>query len=93
MTRDVVFNESASWYENGPTPPEPLPDGIMANQGIEDEDRLRHMFEESPITNRLSGPQEPLRDESTSRPSAMMENGKAKMPEYEDDHFDNNEST
>ena len=42
---------------------------------------------------RLSGPQEPPSDQSTSRPSPKMDKGKAKMQEYEDDHFDDNEST
>ena len=51
------------------------------------------MFEESPITTRLSRSHEPLSDQSTSRPSSKMDKGKAKMPEYEDDQFDDNEST
>ena len=51
------------------------------------------MFEESPITTRLSGPQEPPSDQSISRPSQTLDKGKAKMSEYEDDHFDGNEST
>ena len=50
---------------------------------IEDEDWLRHMFEESPITTRLSGPQEPLSNQSTSWPSPNLDKGKAKMPKYE----------
>ena len=41
---------------------------------------------------RLSGPQEPPSDLSTSRPSPKMDKGKAKMSEYEDDRFDDNES-
>ena len=51
------------------------------------------MFEESPITTRLSASQEPPSDQRTSRPSPKMDKGKTKMPEYEDDHFDRNEST
>ena len=34
----------------------------------------------------MSGPQEPPRDQSTSRPSPKLDKGKAKMPEYEDSH-------
>ena len=45
------------------------------------------MFEESLITTRLSGPQEPPSDQSTSQPSPKLDKGKAKMPEYEDDDF------
>ena len=51
------------------------------------------MFKESTIMTRLSGPQEPPSDQSTSRLSQKMDKGKAKIPEYEDDHFDRNEST
>ena len=42
------------------------------------------MFEESLISTRLSGPQEPPSDQSTSRPSPKLDKGKAKMMEYED---------
>ena len=51
------------------------------------------MFEESPITTRLGGLQEPPTDQSTSRPSPKMDKGKTKMLEYEDDQFDSNELT
>ena len=40
------------------------------------------MFKDSLITTRLSGPQKP-----------KMDKGTTKIPEYEDDHFDDNEST
>ena len=46
---------------------------------------------ESPISTRLSGPQEPPSDQSMSRPNPKIDKGKAKMPEYEDS--DGNEST
>ena len=42
---------------------------------------------------RLNGPQEPSNDQITSRLSPTLDKGKAKMPEYEDNHFDGNEST
>ena len=51
------------------------------------------MFEDSPVTTRLSGPQEPPSNQSTSRPSPKMDKGKVKMSKYEDDRFDDNEST
>ena len=51
------------------------------------------MFEESQVTTRLMGPQEPSSNQSTSRPSPKMHKGKAKMAEYEDDQFDGNELT
>ena len=93
VSRDVVFDESASWYApETTTTPTPL-DAEYTERGVEDEDRITRMFEESPVTTRLSGPQEPLSDQSTSRPSPKLDKGKAKMPEYEDDHFDGNEST
>ena len=51
---------------------------------IEDEDRLTCMFEESPITTRLSGPREPRSDQSICRPSPKLDKGKTKMSKYED---------
>ena len=48
------------------------------------------IFDESA---RLSGPQEPPSDQSTSRPISKMDKGKAKMSKYEDDRFDDNETT
>ena len=68
-------------------------DAESADQEQEGGDRLEDMFEDSPITTRLSGPQEPRSDESTSRPSPKMDKGKVKMSEYEDDRFNDNEST
>ena len=62
-------------------------------QELEDGDRLGHMFEESPNTTRLSGPQEPPSDQSTSRPSPNMDKGNAKMAEYKDDRFNGDAST
>ena len=60
---------------------------------IEGGDRLEHMFKESLITTKLSRPQELLSDQSTSQPCLKMDKIKAKMSEYEGDHFDGNEST
>ena len=65
VSRDFVFDESASWYkpETIPTPTQIKAESI--EQQLEDGDRLEHMFKESPITTRLRGPQEPLSDQST----------------------------
>ena len=41
----------------------------------------------------LTRPQEPPSNQSISRPSLTLNKGKAKIQEYEDDHFDDNEST
>ena len=51
------------------------------------------MFEEIPIMTILNGTQEPPSDQITSRPSPKMGKGKAKMPDYEDNQFNDNEST
>ena len=56
-------------------------------------DQLRSIHEESLISTRLSGPQEPPSYRSTSPSSPKMDEGKAKMPEYEDDQSDGNELT
>ena len=68
-------------------------DPESVEQEIEDGDHFKHIFKESLITTRLSGPQEPLSDQSTSRPSSTLDKGKVKMPEYEDEQFNDNEST
>ena len=67
--QDIVFDELASWYEletiSTPTSLNPNSSDLE----FEDEDRFRHMFEESPISTRLSGPQESSSDQHTFRPS------------------------
>ena len=90
MSRDVVFEESTSWYTPEPTPPETSTNDL---DNTEDNDQLRSIPDESPISTRLSGPQEPPNDRSNSRPSPKMDKGKAKMLGYEDDPSDGNEST
>ena len=90
VSRDVVFDESTSWYKPEPTPPEPSTNDL---DNTEDGDQLRLISEESPIITRLSGPQELPSEQITSQSSPNMDNGKAKMPEYEDDQFDENELT
>ena len=49
----------------------------------EENDLLKTTRDESPISTRLSGPQEPLSDRSTSQPSPKSDKGKAKMPDYD----------
>ena len=90
MSSDVVYDETTSWYA-----PEPTPLGKSMNDldNIEDDDQLRSISDGSMISTRLSGPQECPSDRSTSRESSKMDKGKAKMPEYEDDPYGDNEST
>ena len=89
VSRVIVFDKSTSWYEPEATPT--LVDSNSVDQEIDDKDRLRHMFEESPIMTGLSGPQEPPSDHIASRPSLKLDKGKAKMSGYKD--LINNEST
>ena len=65
MSRDVVFNESASWYTVDCTPSNPVETefDIVA----EEDDRPRPTLEVSPISNGLSGTKEPPSDQSMSR--------------------------
>ena len=83
-SRDVVFDESASWYaaEKSLTPT-PLGQESV-DIALENEDGLTLMFEDSPTTARLSAPREPSSDQSIGRPSPRLDKGKAKMSEYED---------
>ena len=69
VSRDVVFDESASWYACEPTPP-----GTSMNDldNIRDDDQLRSIPDDSLISTRLSRPQEPPSDQSTSQPSPKM---------------------
>ena len=76
-----MFDESASWYEPETIPTSTPIDAESAEQELQDGDRLEHMFKESPITTRLSGPQEPPSDQSTSRPNSTLDKGKPKMKE------------
>ena len=63
VSGDVVVDESASWYEPKTTSTPTSLDPKSANLEFEEEDRFRHMFEECPISTRLSGPQEPPSDQ------------------------------
>ena len=86
MSRDVVFYESASWYTIDLAPPEPTE--MDFNIDSEKDDRLRLTKEESPLSTRLSEPQEPPSGQITSRPSPKPNKGKGKMLEFKD--FDGN---
>ena len=69
VSRDIVIDESTSWYESDSIP-------TQVDQEIEDDGRPWHLTEQSPITTRLSGPQEPPSDRSTTRPSLKMDKGR-----------------
>ena len=87
MSQDIVFNESASWYDVESISPEP------AMNDLDNTDQLRSIHEESLILTRLSEAQGPPCDRSTSQSSPKMDKGKAKISDFEDDQFDGNELT
>ena len=90
MSRDVVFDESTSWYAPELTTPQPSMNDL---DNTEEDDKLRSKLDKSLITTKLSEPQQPPSDQSTSRPSLKMDKGNAKLLEYEDDKSNDNEST
>ena len=73
VSRDVIFDESASQYTFDSAPSDPIETDFYID--MEEEDRLKLTSEESPISIRLSGPQEPPSDQSTSRPSLKPDKG------------------
>ena len=83
VSRDVVFDKSASWNIVDSTPSDPIETDFDIIESQED-DQMRLTQKESSITTRLSGPQEPPSNQSMLRPSPKLDKGKAKMPEYED---------
>ena len=87
VSQDIVFNESASWYDLESTSPEPT------MNDLDNIDQLRSIPEESLISTRWSRPEEPISDRSTSRSSPKMAKAKAKMLEYEEDQSDGNKLT
>ena len=88
VSQDVLFDESTSWYKPESTPLEPSTNDL---DHTKDDDQLTSIPKESPTSTRLSGRQEPPSDRSTSWPRPKMDKGKKKMPEYQDDQFDNKE--
>ena len=89
MSRDVVFDESASWYTFDSAQSNPVE--IKFDIDAEEEDQPRPTLEVSPISTGLGGPKEPPSHQNTSRPSLKQDKRKAKMHEYEDS--DGNELT
>ena len=77
MSRDVIFDESTSWYTVDLAPSDPIETNFDIIDSEED-DRLRLMKEESPISTKLSEPQEPPSDHNMSRLSPKSDKGKAK---------------
>ena len=87
MSRNVISDESTSWYEPNV---DPIPTNLDID--LEEDALLRPTPKDSVISTRVSGPQKSLSDQSTSRPSPKSDKGKTKMPEYEDDQSESNES-
>ena len=83
-SRNVVFDEYASRYAPETTPTLTLLNADDAEIELQAADQLTLMYNESPITTRLTGPLEPPSDQSTSRPCTIFHKGKAKMQEYID---------
>ena len=91
ISRDVVFDESASWYKPDATPSNPIEEELNANS--DEENRPSPPPKDNPSSTELIGLQEPPRDENTSRPSPKSDKGKGKMSEYEVEvHPDDNDS-
>ena len=57
VSRDVVFDESASWYTINSTPSNPVKTEFDTD--AEEDDRSELTLEVSPISTGLSGPKEP----------------------------------
>ena len=90
VRHDVVFNESPSLYEPDSTPSDLIEEELNA---ISDDDiRPSPQPKDNPSSTELSGPHEPSHDENTSCPSPKLDKGEGKMPEYEVDHPDDNDS-
>ena len=62
------------------------------NANSNDDIRPSPLPKDKPSSTELSGPHEPSRDESMSRPRPKSYEGKGKMPEYEVDHPDDSDS-
>ena len=70
------------------TPSNPIEEELNTNSDADI--RPSPLPKDNPSSTELSGPHEPPRDESTSRPSLKSDKGKAKMPKIED--LDRNKS-
>ena len=86
MSRDVVFDESASWYKPDATPSDLTEEELNVNS--DNEIRPSPPPKDNPSSTELIGPHE-----STSRPNTKSDKVKGKMPEYEVEvHPDDNNS-
>ena len=85
MSRDVVFDKFTSWYTIDIAPSEPFATNFVIDS--EEDDRLRLTPEECPISTRLSGPQKPPSDQSTSQPSPKVDKGTAKCLHLKTDNL------
>ena len=73
VSLDIVFDESTSWYELEATVSETITTDFDING-----DQLKLTPEESSTSTRLSGPQEPLSDQSMSRPGRRQTKARPK---------------
>ena len=101
VSRDVVFDESASWYAPASSTPEaPEHDSDI---GAESRPRAIGHTYDSPSSSMLSGPSEPESIWSVSQADSdlasgsrlqatRLDKGKAKMKEYDSDNSSTNES-
>ena len=86
ISRDIVFDELASWYKPDATPSDPIDEELNANS--DDDIQSNPLPKDCPSSNELSGQQEPSSIPSTSQALGGLDNGKGKMPEYKVDHRD-----
>ena len=66
VSRDIIFEESTSWY-TPETIPTPTPIDAESAEREQGGDHLEDMFEDSPITTRLSGPHKRIQSATRSR--------------------------
>ena len=76
VSRDILFDEYASWYAPETAPNSTPFDADYAEQEVEADAQPVHVTDGSPITTELSGPQESSCDPSTSRTSPKPDKGK-----------------
>ena len=78
ISRDVVFDESASWYKPDATPSELIEEELNAN--LDKETWTSLPPKDNPSSNELIGPNVPPRDESTSRQVRNQTKAKVRCP-------------
>ena len=89
VSRDVDFDESASWYKPDSTPSIPTKEELDVNS--DDNIQPSPLPKDRPSSIELTGAQEPSSIPSTSQLGAKLHKGKGKMPEYEVNHPDNSD--